>query len=66
VNLALHFLNDAWLDNYDCAVIFLNDSDFADAVRLVRNYRNKMVGIINPQKNKNSKELSKHANFLEG
>ena len=63
VNLALHFLNDAWLGNYDCGVIISNDSDFAEAVRLVRNYRNKIVGIINPQKNKNSKELSEHANF---
>ena len=63
VNLALHFLNDAWLDNYDCGVIISNDSDFAEAVRLVRNDRNKMVGIFNPHKKRNSKELSEHANF---
>ena len=57
MNLALHFLNDAWLDNYDCGVIISNDSDFAEAVRLVRNDRNKMVGIFNPHKKRNSKEL---------
>jgi uncharacterized LabA/DUF88 family protein len=34
VNLALHFLNDAWLDNYDCGIIISNDSDFAEAVDL--------------------------------
>ena len=26
VNLAVHLLNDAWLDRYDCAVVISNDS----------------------------------------
>ena len=37
VNLALHVLNDAWLDQYDCAVIVSNDSDLAESLRLVKN-----------------------------
>lgn len=34
VNLAVHLLNDAWQDGYDCAVIVSNDSDLAEAMRL--------------------------------
>ena len=33
VNLALHVLNDAWQDAYDCAVIVSNDSDLAEGVK---------------------------------
>ena len=29
VNLAVHLLNDGWLDAYDCAVVISNDSDLA-------------------------------------
>lgn len=29
VNLAVHLLNDGWLDAYDCAVVVSNDSDLA-------------------------------------
>jgi uncharacterized LabA/DUF88 family protein len=36
VNLALHLLNDAWLDEYDCAVVVSNDSDLAESLRLVK------------------------------
>ena len=36
VNLAVHLLNDGWLDVYDCAVVVSNDSDVAEAMRLVR------------------------------
>ena len=35
-NLAVHLLNDGWLDAYDCAVVVSNDSDIAEAMRLVR------------------------------
>ena len=36
VNLAVHLLNDGWLDVYDCGVVVSNDSDIAEAMRLVR------------------------------
>jgi hypothetical protein len=36
VNLALHLLNDAWLNAYDCAVVVSNDSDLAESIRLVK------------------------------
>jgi len=35
VNLAVHLLNDAWLNLYDCAVVISNDSDLAESCRLV-------------------------------
>lgn len=43
VNLAVHLLNDAWLNKYECAVIVSNDSDMAEAMRLVKAHH--------PQKN---------------
>lgn len=36
VNLAVHLLNDAWQDLYDCAVVISNDSDLSEALRLVK------------------------------
>ncbi len=36
VNLAVHLLNDAWSNKYDCAIIVSNDSDLAEAMRLVK------------------------------
>ena len=32
VNLAVHLLNDSWLNVYDCAVVVSNDSDIARSV----------------------------------
>lgn len=65
VNLALHFLDDAWLDNYDCGVIISNDSDLAEAVRLVKVRHNKTIGIINPQvkARTNNRQLNQYATF---
>jgi uncharacterized LabA/DUF88 family protein len=48
VNLALHVLNDAWHDRYDCAVICSNDSDLAEALRLVKMEHKKMVILAVP------------------
>lgn len=66
VNLALHVLNDAWLDAYDCAVIVSNDSDLAEALRLVKARHRKVVGLITPgaPKRKTSKQLRDHADFV--
>ncbi|MCO6441738.1 MAG: NYN domain-containing protein [Nitrococcus mobilis] len=48
VNLAVHLVNDAWADRYDCAVVVSNDSDLAEAIRIVRGERGKLVGLIPP------------------
>ena len=36
VNLASHMVNDSWLNEYDCAVIVTNDTDFVQAMELVK------------------------------
>ncbi len=63
VNLALHLLNDAWLDLYDCAVVISNDSDLAEALRLVKTQHKKMIGLITPVKMHPSRELMRYATF---
>ena len=63
VNLAVHLLNDAWLNVYDCAVLVSNDSDIAEAMRLVREYRRKPIGLLTPGDGRSSAQLLKHASF---
>ena len=48
VNLALHVLNDAWQNAYDCAVIVSNDSDLAESLRLVKVQHRKLIGLVTP------------------
>ena len=63
VNLALHLLNDAWLNRYECAVVVSNDSDLAEALKLVKTQHKKMIGLVTPNKTHPSKELMKYADF---
>lgn len=65
VNLAVHILNDAWLDKYDCAVVVSNDSDLAESLRLVKEQHKKLIGLILPGKNHPSKELMQYADFTK-
>jgi uncharacterized LabA/DUF88 family protein len=65
VNLAIHVLNDAWLDLYDCAVIVSNDSDLAESLRLVKEQHNKVIGLITPGKGHPSRELLRYADFTK-
>ena len=46
VNLAVHMLNDSWLDGYDCGVLVSNNSDVAEAMRLVREQNSKRIGLV--------------------
>lgn len=48
VNLSVHLLNDAWMDQYDCAVLISNDSDMYESVNLARSKCGKRVGWIFP------------------
>ena len=66
VNLALHVLNDAWLDAYDCAVIVSNDSDLAEALRLVKTHKRRIIGLVTPGApvRKTSRQLRMHADFV--
>ncbi len=67
VNLALHVLNDAWRDAYDCAVIVSNDSDLAESLRLVKCQHGKIIGVVTPgaPTRKTSRQLSQHADFVK-
>ena len=65
VNLAVHLLNDAWRDRYDCAVLITNDSDMAEGMRLVKlEHPQKLLGLISPARENHSRELRAHADFF--
>lgn len=65
VNIAVHLLHDAWCNKYDCAVIISNDSDLAEAVKIVHKELGKTIGIINPGNTRQSKELIQYATFVK-
>ncbi len=66
VNIAVHLLNDAWLNKYECAVIVSNDSDLAEAIKLVKKYHpKKIIGLIHPGRSHPSNELMKNADFFK-
>ncbi len=64
VNLAIHLLNDSWLDRYDCAVVLSNDSDLAEALKIARNHHHREIGVIKiNRKWRFSKQLQKYSTF---
>jgi uncharacterized LabA/DUF88 family protein len=69
VNLALHLLNDAWLNAYDCAVVVSNDSDLAESLRLVKAQHRKLIGLVTPGsgngRRRTSWELRQHSDFVK-
>lgn len=67
VNLALQVLNDAWLNNFDCAVVVSNDSDLAESIRLVKQHHHKLIGLVTPgaPKRKTSHQLRRFADFVK-
>ena len=67
VNLALHVLNDAWQNAYDCAVIASNDSDLAEALRLVKVQNHKLIGLVTPGAPARipSQQLRQYADFVK-
>ena len=66
VNLAVHLLNDAWLNKYDCAAIISNDSDLVESINLVKKQHKKKIGLILPPKCHPSKTLMKTVDFVKG
>lgn len=64
VNLAVHLVNDAHMNLYDAAIVFSNDSDLEEAMRIVKTKLHKKIGLVNPHKNKNScVQLNRQASF---
>ena len=46
VNLATHLLNDAWHDRFEAALVFTQDTDLLETMRIVKNEREKVVGLV--------------------
>lgn len=46
VNLAVHLLNDAWLDKFDVAAVLSNDTDLITPVEMVTQERGKQVCLV--------------------
>ena len=63
VNLAVHMLNDAWMNEFDSAVVVTNDSDISEAIRIVKPQLNKHVGLITPGSRHPSFHLNQYADF---
>lgn len=47
VNLAVHLLNDAFLNAFDVAAVITNDTDLTEALRIVRGM-GKVIGLLTP------------------
>lgn len=63
VNLAVHLVNDAHKNKFDCAIVVSNDSDLAEAMRIVKDECEKVVGLFTPWRRRASKQLMQHSNF---
>ena len=64
VNLAVHMVNDAWSGDYDCLAIISNDSDLAEAMRIVKNDRGKKVALITMESRRVADKLRGNATFI--
>lgn len=51
VNFLVYLLNDAWKNRYDCAVWIRNDSDIAEAMRIVKKgFYKKKQNLMKPRR----------------
>ena len=64
VNLAVHLLNDAWLNLYDCAAVMSNDSDLAQAMQFAKE-RSKLIGWVVTDSNHPSQKLKSIPHFTK-
>jgi len=62
VSLATHLVNDAHLHQFQTAIIISNDSDLAEAIRIVTEELHLSVGVANPFQRFN-KEIFEYASF---
>lgn len=66
VNLAVHLLYDALAGDLHCAVVVTNDSDIAEALRLVKRSTDVKIGLLTPGGRGGrlvSFQLKQHATF---
>lgn len=59
VNIASHLIIDAYEDKFDVAIVVSNDSDLADAIKMLDNKNNKTIRLLNPYKKTNLKLLKR-------
>jgi uncharacterized LabA/DUF88 family protein len=64
VNLAVQLVADAFRGRFEAAVVISNDSDLAEAVRIVRHELRLTVGILNPHQHP-SRSLLANASFMK-
>lgn len=64
VKLAVHIVNDAWKDTYDCCALISNDSDLAEALNMVRSELKKEVALISTWQQKPALRLLEHATIV--
>jgi len=68
VNIAVHLLDDAWTDSYECAIVISNDSDLEGALRMLKSrYPQKRVTAIPPiiaSGKRISRDLTQHADSV--
>jgi len=65
VNIATHLVHDAHLNRFDVALLISNDSDLAEAVRIVCGEIGKPVHIFRPSTNRPNEKLKSVATSLK-
>ncbi len=68
VNLAAHLIHDAYRGEFEVAALVTNDSDLAEAVRIVTQELGLKVGILTPTRTGDrtpSRALRRHATFMK-
>lgn len=65
VNIAAHIVNDGHRGLYDTAIVVCNDSDIADALRIVTQELGLEVILVNPSQGKATVKLSSYALFVK-
>jgi hypothetical protein len=67
VNLATYLIVDAFKGRYDQALVITNDSDFAEAIRVIRAELGVSVVVANPNNlRRPSRQLSLVADYIKG
>jgi len=65
VNLATHLIHDGWRDLYDVAVLFSQDTDLIEPVRIVREEIGKVIGIVHLDGAEPGSRLKRTASFVK-
>lgn len=65
VNLATDLIHDAHRGRFEVAVVVSNDSDLARPIAVVSGDLDLPVGLVNPQRHRQSRTLARHASFLK-